>query len=149
MSSSSALLPARKKGKSVKFSSYAAATSAPSSGKVLFPLDNRKEHEEDSVLQDDLENDNAGEEWQQRDSAGHPSAASEDEADDAVMIDSASLLPPSSTLKADSRTGIKDNIADQGLRSFPALSAKDAQGKITTQSRRVTVRELHPFSSSL
>ena len=50
------------------------------------------------------------------------------------MIDPNSLLPPTSDLK--STEGVTEA---QGVLSFPALSAKEAQGKVETQTRKVSV----------
>lgn len=98
-----------------------------------------------------MEDDDAVEgdgEWQSRQSAAHPNASTvgkensqageneDEEDDDAVMIDSNTLLPPIGSSNAEGEaTG-----ADQGLLKFPALSAKEMQGKVETQSRKVSVR---------
>lgn len=103
----------------------------------------------DSAQQrDDEEMDGEAEEdgeWQTssntRTSASHPSTsdgAAVEEEDDAVMIDPNSLLPPTST--GGEQVKITETTSqDQGLLKFPALSAKEAQGKIETQLRKVSV----------
>ena len=150
MPSSPAVLAAAKKAKSVKFSSYAAATSAPkASTSAVAGRDveatNEKEGEEaysGAEAGDDVDEE-AGAEWKQ------PSGPEEieDDQDDVVTIDPTSLLPPSTTL------GSQTASSEQGLLSFPALSAKEAQGRIETQSRKVSVRgqsfRCHCFSCSL
>ena len=156
MPSSPAVLAAQKKGKSVKFSSYAAAISGPkASTSTSLP----QEEVEDNMLQNDEDGDAVADEggWEQRTSVGHPNSTNakdidkieghnieDEDEDDTVMIDLTSLLPPSSTARDEAGTGAARSNNEQGLLSFPALSAKDAQGKIETQSRRVSV-SCHPL----
>lgn len=98
------------------------------------------------------DNDEGAGEWQSRGGDGEnveqgKEDRDRDEDDDAVMIDTNSLLPPpSSTTTA---TGKSTNTstaaagtggaADQGQLKFPALSAKEMQGKVETQTRKVSV----------
>lgn len=139
-----------KKAATVSFSDAAAATSSTSSpvastSKVPIASaadDAQMDDEEDDGVEGDGE-------WQTRQSVGHPSGSSAgkdkantaeaedgDEDDDAVMIDSNTLLPRVGSSSAQAAEG-----ADQGLLKFPALSAKDMQGKVETQTRKVSVRD--------
>ena len=139
MVTSPAVLSAQKKKSSSRAVSFAQAVSqggVAGSSKI-------DKDEETTVEEEDAEmGDNDEGEW--RTSTSHPSAASaasaakesadNDEEDDAVMIDPNSLLPPSSSTSASATAQ-----QQEGLLKFPALSAKEAQGKIETQLRKVSV----------
>ena len=138
MVTSPAVLSAQKKKSSSRAVSFAQAVSqggVAGSSKI-------DKDEETTVEEEDAEmgdNDQELGEW--RTSTSHPSAAAsaasaanKDE-DDAVMIDPYSLLPPSSSTSASATIEQQQD----GLLKFPALSAKEAQGKIETQLRKVSV----------
>jgi len=101
-----------------------------------------EDDDDDEMANQDLEgDDDDSAEWQTKQPSGATEAAAanndNDDDEDAVMIDSQSLLPPSSTT-----TSAPANAAEssqQGLLAFPALSAKEAQGKIETQTRKIAV----------
>lgn len=59
--------------------------------------------------------------------------------DDAVMIDPNSLATQQQQAGAASSSNPVATTSEQGLLAFPALSAKEAQGKIQTQTRKVSV----------
>lgn len=148
---SPAVLSKGKKAKqtgSVSFSDEA-RTSSPVASTSKVPI--ASSNEEEAEMEDDgVEGDG---EWQSRQSAGHPGASSttdeangngdagennneDDDGDDAVMIDSNTLLPPVGGSHASD--GAAAGV-EQGLLKFPALSAKDMQGKVETQTRKVSV----------
>lgn len=140
---------AQKTASKVTFSETA-STSSPVASTSKVPIADA-DIEGDAQMEDDgVEGDG---EWQSRRSAAHSNAASTSEAgkendnaagnedeeddDDAVMIDSNTLLPPVGSSNAEGGA----NGADQGLLKFPALSAKEMQGKVESQTRKVSVRD--------
>lgn len=135
-----------------------ASTSSPVASTSKVPIAGGSDAGDAGDAQMDDEDEVEGDgEWQSRQSAAHPSAIAdsavsskesgntaevvdnEDEDDDAVMIDSNTLLPPVGSASVGGAAG-----EDQGLLKFPALSAKEMQGKVETQTRKVSVR-LHAF----
>lgn len=145
-----------KKSANVSFSEAVSSTSSPVASTSKVPIaatstgdDAHMEDEDDGVEGDG--------EWQSRQLAAHPSGSSsagketsngdaqdedQEEDDDAVMIDSNTLLPPVGASHAQVAE------ADQGLLKFPALSAKDMQGKVETQTRKVSVSVLSICSTT-
>lgn len=133
----------QKSTNSVSFSDAVSASSPVASTSKVPIADSSSQ--DDAQMEDDDGVEGDGE-WQSaRPTATSTSEASkensnaavgEEEDDDAVMIDSNTLLPPVGSSNAEGgATG-----ADQGLLKFPALSAKEVQGKVETQSRKVSVR---------
>ena len=151
---SPAVLSKDKKTKkaTVSFSDAVRSTAGPVASTSKVPIVSSNKVEDDAQMDDEDDGVEGDGEWQSRQSAAHPSgsAAGEDKAvgaegenvdnddDDAVMIDSNTLLPPVGSSNAQSGASAE---ADQGLLKFPALSAKDMQGKVETQSRKVSVRD--------
>lgn len=97
---------------------------------------------------DGVEGDGKWEGGATRTTAGHPAGQgnqqdNDDDNDDAIMIDPDTLFPPSKPSTTTTTGGIASSAtvaeADQGLLKFPALSAKEMQGKVDTQTRKVSV----------
>jgi len=132
---SPAVLSAQKKGKAKVTFAQAAAAGAASSplastskAPVTAVAAAVPSAEQDSTMQD---NDEDAGEWQTR------VGTADDEEDDAVMIDTDSLLPPKTTTAASGKESTSSG--DQAQLSFPALSAKEMQGKVETQTRKVSI----------
>ena len=135
----------QKSTNSVSFSDAASASSpVASTSKVTIAVSSSQD---DAQMEDDDGVEGDGE-WQSarptatstseatKENSNAAGDAEEEDDDDAVMIDSNTLLPPVGSSNAEGgATG-----ADQGLLKFPALSAKEVQGKVETQSRKVSVR---------
>merc|ERR1712230_263029 len=66
-------------------------------------------------------------------------ADDEEDEDDAVMIDTDSLLPPNPKTTTAASGKESASSGDQAQLSFPALSAKEMQGKVETQTRKVSI----------
>jgi len=134
---SPAVLSAQKKGKAkVTFAQAAAAGAASSplasTSKAPVTAVAVPSAEQDSTMQD---NDEDAGEWQTK--AG--TADDEEDEDDAVMIDTDSLLPPNPKTTTAASGKESASSGDQAQLSFPALSAKEMQGKVETQTRKVSI----------
>lgn len=141
---------AQKTAGKVSFSA-AASTSSPIASTSKVPIAGAGTEDDADMDDDGVEGDG---EWQSRQSASSAAAstseAGEDHGnaagteghddDDAVMIDSNTLLPPVGSSHGEGDT----TGADQGLLKFPALSAKQLQGKVESQTRKVSVRAMLP-----
>lgn len=117
-----AVLSAQKKAKA-SYSSVISSPAPPVASTSALPAEAAQEDDEEGA-----------EPWQ---SKGDAEMQDGDDDDDAVMIDSNSLMP--STGKTGG-AGKADTVAtESGSLSFPALSAKELQGKVETQTRKVSV----------
>lgn len=145
-----------KKSANVSFSEAVSSTSSPVASTSKVPIA-ATSTEVDAQMEDEDDGIEGDGEWQSRQSAAHPSGSTstgkensneepqddtDEEDDDAVMIDSNTLLPPVGASHAQVAE------ADQGLLKFPALSAKDMQGKVETQTRKVSVSALSICSTT-
>ena len=147
MPTSPAVLKAAKTASSTSRSSYAGAltsaakpstyVAASSSQAVASTSKLPAEADNEQDKDDEIDEDPA---WQGITEDGNDNAQDDDDDDDddAVMIDSNILLPPIQSGKHAENPDSAAN-AEQGTLKFAPLSAKEMQGKVETQLRRVAV----------
>jgi hypothetical protein len=136
----------------VSFADMAGRQPTPSTSKSSPVASTSRVQVEGDINMDDNDDVEGDGEWQSRQSVGHPATANStsdkqqqetgnEDDDEAVMIDPDTILPP----VAGTSSAGNSQAAEQGALKFPALSAKDMQGKVETQSRKVSVRTAQQF----